>query len=251
MKKSSPFALTASSMLLAILSGSVCFAQTTPPPARSAVTITHVNPAMLDEWVDLQKNEVMPALKKAGVPSRTTLRTVWGTGYEFVTITPLAKYADRDNPNQLTTALGAEASARLQAKLRRCIISSQSYISNRMEDLSNTPSGDLPPNVITVSTRSRVAPGKGEEWANFIKTEILPIYKKGNARYSVSSRGFGANGSDRTTTTYVAKFADLDAGSLVTRTLAPEALAKLRAKGVGLSSPIETIVRQRVADLSF
>ena len=201
--------------------------------------------------MDLQKNEVLHAYKKAGVASRITLRTIWGSDYEFVTITPLAKYADRDNHNPLTRALGAEASARLQAKLRRCIVSSQSYVSNRLEDLSNTPSGDLPPNVITVSTRSRVAPGKAEEWANFIKAEILPIYKKGNARYSVSSRGFGANTSDRTTTTYVTKFADLDAGSLVTCTLSAEALAKVRAKSLGLSSPIETLVRQRVPDLSY
>src|SRR5262249_36991142 len=36
-------------------------------------TIVHVKPEMLTEWLDLQKNAVVPALKKAGVKTRTVL----------------------------------------------------------------------------------------------------------------------------------------------------------------------------------
>ena len=253
MSKRNLFHLTAAGMLLLLASfaGPVCLAQTTTPPARSNVTITHVKPDMLDEWVDLQKNEVLPALKKAGVASRTTWRTVWGNGYEFLTFTPLAKYAERDEPNPLTKALGAEASARLQAKLRRCVESSQSYVSSRMEDLSNIPTTAIPPNAIVVVTRVRVAPGKAAEWANYVKTEILPVYKKANARYTVTSRGFGSNPNDRNIASYAANFAELDAGPLLTRTLGADAAAKVAAKGVGLSNVIERTVRRRVPDLSY
>ena len=35
-------------------------------PLRSRVTITHVKPEMLTEWVDLQKNEVVPGAEEGG-----------------------------------------------------------------------------------------------------------------------------------------------------------------------------------------
>ena len=41
------------------------------PANRSLVTIIHVKPEMLTELLDLQKNGVAPALKKAGVKART------------------------------------------------------------------------------------------------------------------------------------------------------------------------------------
>jgi len=36
--------------------------------AHNAVAIIHVKPDMLNEWIDLQKSEVIPALKKAEPP---------------------------------------------------------------------------------------------------------------------------------------------------------------------------------------
>ena len=242
-----PIACTA---LVAIFAGAVCRAQTTPPPpARLSGTITHVKPDMLNEWTDLNKNEVIPAYKKAGVKTRTIYRTVWGSGYEFVTLVPMEKYAERDDPNPLTKALGAEASARLQAKLRRCVESSQTYVATFMGDLSNVPGAATPP--ILVSTRIRVAPGKAAEWANYIKTEVLPVYKKANERYMVYSRNFGSNPNDRTTGVFVANFAALDNGPLPTRALGAEGAEKITAKGVGLFTVVERVVRQRVADLSY
>ena len=161
----------------------------------------------------------------------------------------LFRSAQRDGQSPTAKALGAEAAARLGAKLRRCVVSSQSYVAYRMPELSNIPAGAAPP--IAVSTRVRLAPGKAPEWENFVKTELLPIYKKGNARYQVSRRSVGANTNDRTLTTYAATFAELDAGSLLVRTLGADGVAKVMAKGTGLSTPVETLVRQRVADLSY
>ena len=41
------------------------------PAQRSLVTIVHVKPEMLTEWLDLQRNAAVPALKKAGIKTRT------------------------------------------------------------------------------------------------------------------------------------------------------------------------------------
>jgi hypothetical protein len=71
------------------------------------VTITHVKPDMLTEWIDLQKNEVVPALKKAGVKTRTVyVSGLFGPAGEYATIQPFEKYAEFDGDNPLIKALG-------------------------------------------------------------------------------------------------------------------------------------------------
>jgi hypothetical protein len=52
----------------------LCLAQST----MSRVTITHLRPDMVSEWVDLQKNEVVPALKKSRnkIPNGVLLGTL-------------------------------------------------------------------------------------------------------------------------------------------------------------------------------
>ncbi|MBI3664830.1 MAG: hypothetical protein HY236_01160 [Acidobacteria bacterium] len=244
--------IRAGTAMLAVSLSTLCLAQSTPPaPTRNVVTMTQVKPDMLNEWMDTQK-ELNAALKKAGVPRRTVLRPVFGNTYEFVSITPLESYAQRDNPNPLTKAIGPEAAARLFEKSRKCITGSRSYVGTSLPELSTPPDSPAP---ISTSSRVRVAPGKAQDYQNFIKNEILPLYKKAKAEgkvlgYSVSRRGFGASNSEFTVTTYYSKFADLDGGPMLTRMLGQEGVAKVFAKGTGLSTTIETVVRRRVADLS-
>ena len=73
----------------------LCLAQAAPAqPAMSRVTVTQVRPDMLNEWLDLQKNEVIPALKKAGVQTRTVFSSgLFGTAGEYLLIQPVAKFA--------------------------------------------------------------------------------------------------------------------------------------------------------------
>jgi hypothetical protein len=237
-------------LALALWFPALCLAQSAPAtPARSQVVLVHIKPDMMNEWIDLQKNEVIPALKKAGVKTRTTYRTVFGNNYEFILITPLDKFAQLDGQGPFARALGAEGAARLTAKLSKCTESRQVFIANAQPELSNGPAGELP--TMGVFTRRRVASGKMQEYENFIKSEVLPIYKKADARYTVSRRGLGANSNDMVSITWIDKAADLDAGSLVVRTLGPEGTAKLVAKGAGFATLMETVVRRRAPELSF
>src|SRR5215813_14665051 len=119
--------------------GSVCLALSAlgqiwaqngaPANPRSLVRITQVKPDMAGEWLALQKNEVNPALKKAGVASRTMLETVLGNPYEYVSIIPFGNYSELDADIPLVKALGKEGAARLQAKTRRCIVSQILFVS--------------------------------------------------------------------------------------------------------------------------
>jgi len=235
--------------LLAYALSVQCLAQpATPQLAR--VTITHVKPDMLNEWLDLQKNEVVPALKKAGQTTRTVYVTsLFGSAYEYVIITPFQKYADFDAGNPVIKALGETASARLGEKLRKCTESSTSYSITRLADLSNVLDG--PPPQMIVSARYRIAPGKATEFQNLVKSEILPVYKKAKVGLTVSQRGPGANPNDVTMSTAYSKFADLDGGPFIAKQLGQEAANRVNAKFVGIRTLIEVVVRTRVQDLSF
>ena len=225
----------------------LCFAQS----VKSRVTITHIRPDMLTEWVDLQKNEVVPALKKAGVKSRTVYSSgLFGNAYEYVIVNPMEKFADFDAGNPMIKALGETPAARLGEKLRRCTVSSQSFMSTRLDDLSNPSESPEPPRLIT-SLRLRVAPGKMTDFENLIKTDVLPVFKKAKAPYTVLRRGLGANTNDVTISTPYSKWADLDAPSVFVKAMGPEAAAKVLAKFTGVATVIESVARSRAADLSF
>jgi ABC-type sugar transport system substrate-binding protein len=45
-------------------------------PMTARVTVTQVKPDMLNEWLDLEKNEVVPALKKGGQKTGTVYATL-------------------------------------------------------------------------------------------------------------------------------------------------------------------------------
>jgi hypothetical protein len=90
-------------VLLAAALSNPCLAQS----SMSRVTITHVRPDMLTEWVDLQKNEVVPALKKAGEKTRTVyVSGLFGSSYEYVIITPIASFAQFDGDSPILKTLG-------------------------------------------------------------------------------------------------------------------------------------------------
>jgi hypothetical protein len=226
-----------------------CPAQTAAPQF-ARVTITHVKPDMLNEWLDLQKNEVVPALKKAGQTTRTVYHTsLFGNSYEYVLITPFQKYAEFDAGNPMIKALGETAAARLGDKLRKCTESSTSYSNTRLVDLSNVLDG--PPPQMIVSARYRISPGKLADFENLVKSDILPLYKKAKVGLTVSQRGPGANPSDVTMSTAYSKFADLDGGPFVVKQLGQAAADRVNAKFVGIRTLIEVVVRTRVQDLSF
>ena len=237
-------------VVVALTLPALSLAQSMPAPATmSRVTITQVRPDMLNEWLELQKNEVVPGLKKAGVRTRTVYSSgLFGTAGEYVIITPMEKYAEFDGTNPLIRALGAPASARLAEKLRKCTVSSHSYAITRLADLSNATAE--PPQGL-VSTRLRITPGKFAEFENLVKAELLPAWKKTGVTLTVSRRGFGANPNDVTVSSGFTKYADLDLGNPLARQLGPEGAARVLAKFAAVSTLIEQVIRSRVADLSF
>ena len=119
-----------------------------PPQPRVVVTITQLRPDMITTWDDLQKNEMIPAQKKAGLPWRHTLGNgISGQSFTRVTIGPFAKYAELDMPGGfITRAVSAEANANYNAKIRQTILSQHQSIATLQvnESIVNNSTTMLP-----------------------------------------------------------------------------------------------------------
>jgi hypothetical protein len=212
--------------------------------------VIRVKPEMLTDWLELQKNLVVPALKKAGVKARTVYASgIFGEAFDYTIVQPMRGFAEFDSAEAQAEALGLLSDARLAEKLRRCISGASSFLNTVLPDVSNPGVISDPP--IVGFLRLRVAPGKMEEYLNLYKSEVLPLLKKADSWVLVASRRLGTDGYDLTFETPMTKFADLDAPPALIRAIGPEGVAKLTAKLNPLATVIENTILIRQPDLSF
>ena len=234
-------------LLVAILS--------TPAPAQTAaatsdlVTIIHVKPDMLQEFLELEKN-IIPALKKGGEESRTVYVTsIFGNAYEYVSVTPIQHFSMFDGQNPLLKALSQPATARLTEQMRKVVDGTTTFVSTSIPEISYMPEG--PPPAILVQVRYRIAPGKMQDFINLMKSDVLPVYKKANVEVTVRRRSVGANPNDVVMSSALTKYGDLEGGPFLTKQLGAEASNRINAKFTGIRTVMEVVVRRRVDELSF
>jgi len=240
--------VTGAGLLLALSSSLATFAQNAP--TTSLVTITHVKPEMISDWVDLQKLEVNPAMKKGGVKSRNVYSTfVFGNTGEYVSVQPIQSFAQFDGTNPMVEALGQAPAARLRDKLRKCIFASNSFEATSVPELSNVVDG--PPPTFMIQAHYRITPGKWEDFAAVMKSDVVPLYKKANKPLVVIRRGVGANPNDVVLSTGYMKMGDWDGHPFLWKAVGQEAANKINAKFAGTRTLMEVIVRRRVPELSF
>jgi hypothetical protein len=220
-----------------------------PPPELLSVNVVHVKPELLTEWEDFQTKEAIPTLQKGGVKVRDAWRTVIGENYQFAFVSPLANFAARDESSPIVKALGQEGARAYGSKNRRFVASSRSFVIRMRPDLSYAAE-TWPPTLAVLSSTS-IAPGRMNDYTNFIKNEILPVQKQAQTPYLVSQTIFGGDGNEIVTLSLVKTFADLDKGPATMRVLGPEGAAKLTQKTAGLVTRVERTVIRYVPDLSF
>jgi hypothetical protein len=218
---------------------------------RLLVTHVRVPPAKVGTWLELQRNEVVPALKKAGIRDYTTYQTVIGEATEFVIVRPFA-FAELDSPDPLDRALGTAAAAELRTKLGECTESMHRSIENRHDDAFLNPGAAA---VLFVS-RYRALPGRARDYMSFVRTEMFPVMKQAQeddtfAGLSVTTSVQGGEPGIITLNMHYESFAPLDGPPPVAKTLGPEGTATFLAKGAGLISQLDQSILRRVADLSF
>jgi hypothetical protein len=219
---------------------------------RLLVTEVHVKPERVDEWLALERNEVVPALKVAGIKEHTVYQTVIGEATNFVIVRPLPSFAEFNGPDALERALGKDKAAVLVEKLRDCVVSMHRSIENRQDEFFLDP-GDAQ---ALFMSRYRAMPGKARDYMSFVRTEMYPVMKqaKENGTFSgleVTTSVQGGEPGIITLNMYYADFTPLDGPPPVAKTLGPQGTAAFLTKGAGLISQLEQRILKRVPELSF
>src|SRR5919199_511399 len=109
-----------------------------PAPKREMfqITVLKVKPDMLDQWLEFQKNETIPMLKKAGVKSRDAWQTAtFGEGFMYAFVTPIENFSQYDGDTPPVRALGADGPRAYGEKNRRFIESARTYAEQSRPDL--------------------------------------------------------------------------------------------------------------------
>lgn len=218
---------------------------------RLLVTQVRVPPGKVGEWLTLQRNEVVPALKKAGIEDYTTYQNVIGEVTEFVIVRPFA-FAELDEPDPLDRALGAVGAAALRAKLGECTESMHRSIENRHDDLYLNPGTAA----VLFESRYRAMPGRARDYMAFVRSEMYPVMKQAQADgtfagLSVTTSVQGGEPGIITLNMHYADFAPLDGPPPVAKTLGPEGTAAFLAKGAGLITQLDQRILRRLPELSF
>lgn len=228
-------------------------AQQSPPNSKahwSVVTIATVKPEMRDQFDALQK-EMMMAFKKAEVPSRVVLDSVMGDMLEYVSVYPVASFADLDGPPVAERSLGKDGYASLRAKLLGTTTSLRRLASLDMEDLTFRGESKEPASYGIVMFM-RTTPGKGPEFEAWLRNEYIPVMKKAGVKaLSVGRSVFGANPNEYVLVRPIDKLAEIDAGPPARRVLGVEGANKLTGKTAGIVESVEYRIYRYRSDLSY
>jgi hypothetical protein len=221
---------------------------------RVGITTVRIKPELLDEWVEFQKSETIPALRKAGVSGRTAIATVIGESFETTFLTPLTNFADRDGDSPIVKALGADGARAYAAKNRRFIAEQHTYVNTVRTDLSYQPAASAaaaPSGIAVVSTYS-LAAGHIPDFEAYIKTDLTPAHKQlKTGGFIVHQALFGGDGGTFVVATLLPNFAALDKGPAIVRAYGQARADAIQQKLAGFVTHIERTVVRVVPELSF
>src|SRR5256885_1123070 len=105
-----------------------------------SVTLTTVKAERVAEWLEIQKSQTIPMLKKGNVLGTAVSRTVFGgNGNEYHLVTYLGNFAEIDKGPAQVQVLGQAAATALAAKGTPHIANVERTILRYVPDLSYRP----------------------------------------------------------------------------------------------------------------
>ena len=154
------------------------------------VDVVNVVPNRLDDYVELQLEEVNPTLQRAGVPWRSVWRIAeFGNSYELQLVTPMSSLAQYDTGGPLARVLQPDRRLRLVDRLRRLTVSRKRYAMRYRPDMS-VEADDVGGLSLARVTTIQVAPGRTAELEDFLRSS-LPKFSDANLVFGVYERVFG------------------------------------------------------------
>ena len=212
------------------------------------VNIVQVKPERLSDFIKLYRDEINPALRKAGVP----WRSVWQTGefgetYQRHFVTPMASFAELDAGGPLGRVLEPRELERLLEKLRRSIDRRQSYAVLYRADLS-VEADDVSGFPIARVTNLQVAPGRGADFEALLR-ENLETFRAAGVVFGVYQRQFGPGPVVWQIVENLRSYAELARGGIL-RAFGDES-GRMASQMGGLLISIERTVLEYDPTLSF
>ena len=224
-----------------------------PAPKRETlqVTVAKIKPELVDQWLEFQKNETIPMLKKSGLKSRDAWTTAtFGEGFTYAFVTPIESFAQYDGDARPVRALGADGARAYGEKNRRFVESTRTFAIQTRPDLSYDIKMTAPPKLALLSDIT-VAPGKVADYEAFVKTDVLPIMRKVRVGYAVDQTIIGGDISAFSSLIFYDSFADIGKGHPFQRVLGVEGERQLQAKAAAFVTHVERHVIRFVPELSF
>ena len=224
-----------------------------PAPKREMiqVTVVKVKPDLLNEWLEFQKNETIPMLKKAGAIRRDAWQTgIFGESGMYAFVVPIENFNQYDGDNPPLRALGADGARAYAERNRRFIVSSHTYADQTRPDLGYEIKMSGPPKLALLSN-VQIALGKGSDYEALVKSDVLPVMRKARLGYVVSQTVLGGDINEFTTLILYDTFADIGKGHPFDRILGTDGSRQLTAKAVGIVTHVERSIVRYVPELSF
>jgi len=224
-----------------------------PAPKREMiqVTVVKVKPDLLNEWLEFQKNETIPMLKKAGTSRRDAWQTgIFGESGMYAFVVPIEDFNQYDGDNPPLRALGADGARAYAEKNRRFLVSSHTYANQTRPDLGYQVEMPGPPKLALLSN-VQIALGKGSAYEALVKSDVLPVMRKAHLGYAVSQTVLGGDINEFVTLIFYDTFAEIGKGHPFDRILGADGSRQLTAKAVGIVTHVERSIVRYVPELSF
>lgn len=221
-----------------------------PQPQMLHITIVSVNPGMGPDYEDAQKN-INDAHKKQGTPWRDVWTNAIFGEPGYVTVFPVGKMARYDSQNPMRAAMNDMEYARYLQRMSRIVRTAKNVLVRTRPELS-IRSNEQKPNTLAVVTTLNVPYGKQADFENFVKGDLRAAWQKSGVKDAwVHQTVLGGATTEYVIVALFEKWAEMEGGSPLERTLGPTGMLELRAKGAGLVTHIENRTMRRVEALSY
>jgi hypothetical protein len=262
--------LVAAAAVCAVFNGPQARAQGAGRPAQTAkpaqgaaapaaprlwysVNVVTVKRETAAEWREFQKSQSIPLQQRGGMKMRDTWASgaPFGDGSTFVVVTEIEKFADYDQPPLPQRLLSGEALRTYQATNQRLVASNRNYAVQSRPELSIAPAANATI-MGAVLTETTVVSGHTDQFEAYLKNDLLPVLKKGNALgYLVARTVFGGNANEYHSLQFFDSYADIDKGPLPVRVLGQAGAQALTAKVTAHVASVNRTLLRYVPDLSF
>ena len=235
--------------VLVVVAGGGAFKTSAQESDWLQVDIVNVVPNQLDEYVELQLEEVNPALQQAGVPWRSVWRIAeFGNSYEIQLVTPMSGLSQYDTGGHLARVMEPSKRLDLVDRLRRMTVSRKRYAMRYRTDIS-VESDEMSGRTLARVTNVVVAPGRRDAWEEFLLKNVA-AFSDAELVFGVYERVFGPGPSSWLIVENYSSFGQLEEPSLLVRAYGPDA-STIASELSGVITSIERTVLRYDAELSY